>query len=471
MQEQSPWLVFTSLLIGVLIILEAAAFQVPAMPYITRFFGLPTSYAGAITLFYYASAIVFAPVMGRLGDQIGRKQMILIGFGIFIVSEFMAALSSNMACFFAARFIQGLGYACVFPTVLAFINELFDERSRGKAVGLLGAAAMFGAATGGIIAGMLVDRFGWSSIYWVSGILATLGTLLVGMLVPPTAGKGRQPLDLAGVTALLVTVVSLISLPILVGNLGWSSWITITMIALAIVGLNLLVLAARHAPNPVIDIKVLALPGVYMPAILATLQNFCLICFSYTIAFYVASVAGWGATQVGLIGTLNYLLGSVGTAVLGGLTDRFSARRLAVICCGGALLGAWSFTFIGAGRSLAYIIASMGLIGFFGGAINATLMKIVINDVPADRKGVGTGTYAMFRDLGVPFGSTFGLVLYGLMVDHAIGQAVAHPESYALSRVGYVVMGVTALVIVLSLLLLRKDPAMAMAPRAQGEGQ
>lgn len=74
MKVRNPWLIFSALLVGCFVTVEAAAFQVPALPFITQDFGISPTFAGAITLCYYLAAAVFAPMMGRLGDQIGRKK-------------------------------------------------------------------------------------------------------------------------------------------------------------------------------------------------------------------------------------------------------------------------------------------------------------------------------------------------------------------------------------------------------------
>ena len=105
---RTAWIIFATLLFSTFVTIEAAAFQSPAMPQITRHFGIPVTAAALITTLYYIGAIVFAPIMGRLADRTGRKRMVMIGLLIFSVAECAAVFSPSFPFFLAARFLQGL---------------------------------------------------------------------------------------------------------------------------------------------------------------------------------------------------------------------------------------------------------------------------------------------------------------------------------------------------------------------------
>lgn len=429
------------------------------MPFITQHFGIPITFAGSITLAYYAAAVIFSPLMGRIGDQVGRKEILIIGLVIFTTSEFLAAMSPTYIIFLFARFIQGIGYACVFPTVFAFISELFDDTKSGKAVALLGIAGSIGAASGGVIAGYLIASFNWTIIYWISGSFSSMGLLIVLAVMPKTIVRRKQKIDYKGAGALLITICSLVSIPILVSNFGMSSPITLSVIAIGIVGLILLIVVERTAVNPVMDIKILRLRGIHVPAMIAILLTFGGIALNYALAFYIASRAGWGPTEVGLISTLNYSFTIIGSFLAGSLIDRYNPKYVILSSSVVSLIGAIMFTYISSQSPFMYLIFTMALIGFSSGLINPGLMKIVILSVPTSAKGVGSGTFTMFRDLGIPLGSTFGLAVFGFMSQRQ-AKLVADPTiatANALNSVGYVVIGIIVLLMLISLLLFRKE--------------
>ncbi|MFP5110217.1 MFS transporter [Neobacillus sp. C211] len=457
-KKYNPWVVFFCLLISVFVLLEAAAFQSPALPFITKNFGINPGFGGAVTLAYYAAAVVFAPLMGRLSDQIGRKEMILVGLTIFSLSEFIAALSPNFSVFLAARFLQGMGYACVFPVIFAYISDLFKEESRGKAIGYLGATATIGAASGGIIAGVLIDQYGWSIIYWISGIFSAIGIGIIYFTMPKTTQRsGKQVIDFPGTIILLVTIGSLVTLPMMITNFGLASPISTSLIVSSVIGLIALILVERKAREPVMDIKILRLRGIRIPAVIVILQNFCNIALIYALTYYIAGREGWGATETGLMSTINYIFNSAATLATGYLVDKYKPRIFVVAGAVLSLGGAFAYTMISTTSSYAFLIFAVSIVGLCSGLINPALMKIVTTEVPKALRGAGSGTYVMFRDIGVPLGSSIGLALFGFM--SRSGGANAEPivaTTNAINGVGTVVMCVIVVLILTSLLLYRK---------------
>ena len=420
MKPRSTWFVYCCLLLGVFITLEAMGFQTPALPYITQHFGIATAFAGTISLFYYLSAIVFAPIMGRIGDQIGRKKMILFGLTIFTISEFIAAISPNFTIFLLCRFIQGVGYACIYPSAFAYISDLFPEEKRGRAIGIFVMIMLGGAASGGVIGGFLIDLFGWSIVYWVSGTLAAIGFFIVLFFVPKNAPGERQAIDYSGGVALFVMIGSLISIPIIVSTFGWSSFITIGVIVSTLIGFFALLFVEKRATNPIIDFEVLKIRGVHLPSILINLQTFCQISLIYALTFFVAGRPGWSALEVGIVSTANYVIAALASPILGRLMDKYKPKYFVVLGFLVCLIGAYLYTFIDMTTSFGYILFAISLVSFCTGACTSALMKFILSDTPKEKTGVGTGTFAMFKDSGVPLGTTFGLALFGTQRTSAV---------------------------------------------------
>jgi multidrug resistance protein len=501
----SPWRPFIALLFGSFVVVEAAAFQVPAMPFIVRDFGIPVTFAGAISICYYAAGIVFAPIMGRLGDHIGRKQLTLIGLIIFSLSEFLAAMSPTFVIFLIARFIQGIGYACILPTILAFIKDLFPEGKRGFPLGIFGAVGTLGAASGGIVAGLLIEKFGWPSIYWFTGIFAIVSIFIIALFVPKTERGKIQSIDYLGSVALLISVGSIVSLPMLITSLGWSSKVTLAVFASAAIGLLALVFFEKRAKNPVMDFKILKLPSIYIPSSVIILLTFSQISLTYAISFFVAGVPGWGAVEVGLVGTFNYAMASLSNPAIGWLNDKYKPQYFVVFGIAMLTIAAFLYTFIDIESPFWFILAVSSLISFSLGTAQTSIKTVVVTNVPEEKSGAGTGIFSMFKDLGIPLGSTFGLGLYGLQqrtqtenillenarqagISEELFPAIADagetqeitPEladqlqslgisfeellnkstlegmTVALGDVGYVIMAVLGVCFLLSLLLLRK---------------
>lgn len=413
----TAWRIFIILLFGTFVAIEAASFQSPALSPITRHFDIPVSAAALILLLYYLGATVFAPVMGGLGDQIGRKRMVMIGLAIFAGAEFLAALSPSFSLFLLARFVQGLGVACILPVVLATAGHLFPPDKRGLPLGVMALAMSLGATTGALVAGLLIDRFGWPSIYWVSGSLALLGLILVATLVPDLTIKSPQRgFDWRGTLLLLLTLGGILAAPTLAGNFGAGSWPTLAALALGILSALLLWWSSEGVPYAVIDTGLLRRKAFTLPALIYLLHLLCYAGAVYTLAFILSDRPGGSASQVGFVNLFIYGCSALAAPIGGRLIDRFDPRLILIIALGTTLLALLAFAQIDAYTPLWLIAAIAAVLGLMTGGKTPAIMKIALGTVAPQKMGKGAGLLTMLRDIGVPAGSSFGLAIYGVTV-------------------------------------------------------
>ena len=120
------------------------------------------------------STATFAPILGKLGDVIGRRITLLIGILIFILGNIATALASSLIFMLIARFIVGVGSAAIAPVVIAYIVTEFpqDKVSKGFSLYMLisSAAVIFGPTLGGLI----INRWGWRMMMWVCVLLSVI---------------------------------------------------------------------------------------------------------------------------------------------------------------------------------------------------------------------------------------------------------------------------------------------------------
>src|SRR3984893_18257803 len=141
---------------------------------------------------YLLSSTVTVPVYGKFSDVFGRKPMLLIGVGIFLVGSWLSGFSQNMAELIAFRGLQGLGAGAIFPIALAVIGDLFSARERGRYQGLFGAVFGLSFIVGPFVGGWLTDNVSWRWVFYVNlpvGIPA-LAVITYGM---PSLGRRGAP--------------------------------------------------------------------------------------------------------------------------------------------------------------------------------------------------------------------------------------------------------------------------------------
>ncbi|MBS0391214.1 MAG: MFS transporter [Proteobacteria bacterium] len=427
MEARNPWGVFVALLFGTFVTIEAAAFQAPALPSVTRHFGIPVNLAALILVLYFLALTVFAPIMGRFGDQHGRKKVLTGGLLIFALSEFAAAWAPNFPTFLTARFAQGFGVACILPGVFAYVTHLFPEQRRGTALGVLTFTMTFGAASGGLLGGLLIDRLGWPSVYWISGALALVGLLTVRLLVPEIRAKRMDgTFDYPGAMLLFAAIASLLSLPTWAGNFGARSPITW---AIAVTGCTSLVMLWRRSgrtATPVVDATILSRMAFALPSAIYWLHMLFFSGIVYSLAFFINNRPGGTAAQFGFVTLFLYGSGLLSAPLAGRLIDRFEPRTVSIIALAGSLAGALMFVGIRVDTSLWMVIAVTCVLGFSMGANTPAIMKMAFSAIPPQKMGAGTGLFSMFRDLGSPTGSSFSLAVFGATLAYQTSASLQH---------------------------------------------
>lgn len=422
---RTVWAVYAALLFGTFITIEAAAFQAPALPSVTRHFGIQVNMAALILILYALALTVFAPIMGRLGDQHGRRKVITIGMVVFAASEFAAAWAPNFWLFLGARFLQGLGAACILPGVFAHAVHLFPDNKRGLALGILTFTMTFGAASGGLLGGLLIDRLGWQSVYWISGALTLVGLIPVRLLVPEIApAKTQAAFDYTGAMLLFALIASLLSLPTWATNFGKASVITW---AIVIVGVGSLATLWRHSKsvqNPVIDLGILARRSFATPSAIYWLHMIFSSGIVYSLAFFINSRPGGTAAQFGFVTLFLYGSGLLSSPLAGKLVDRIEPRILCIVAMLASLAGTVLFLNINVDTPLWMVIIVACIMGLSIGCNTPAIMKLALGAVPARDMGAGSGLFSMFRDLGSPTGSSLSLAVFGASLAYATQDAI-----------------------------------------------
>jgi MFS family permease len=223
------WAVLAVVLMGTFMAILDVAIVNVAIPSIRE--DLHATFA-AVELVVAAYTLTYACLLvtgGRLGDLYGRRRLFIMGLTVFGAASALCGAAPNPPVLIAARAIQGIGGALMYPQVLAIIQVTFGPQDRAKALGVLGSvigvAAIAGQIVGGALLAVNVWGLTWRPIFLINVPLA-LGTIVAAEFVlakdQPAQGTG---LDIGGVTLITVAMLLLI-VPLLEGReLGWPIWL------------------------------------------------------------------------------------------------------------------------------------------------------------------------------------------------------------------------------------------------------
>ncbi|MQY38788.1 Antiseptic resistance protein [Streptomyces sp. RB17] len=346
-------------------------------------------------------------LFGTLGDRVGRRRVLLLGYGLFGVASAVAALAQTAEMLILARALLGVGGAMIMPATLSILRQVFpDRRERALAIGLWSAVAAVGAAVGPLLGGFLLEHFWWGAVFLIN-IPLMLVSLPVGrILLPESRGDRRGPWD---VTGALMAAGGLFGVVLGVKRLGGgeASASPFTVLPL-LVGAALLVLFVRRQrrlPHPLADLRMFRRPAFSTSVGCIVLAMLALVGLELIAAQYLQLVLGLSPLQTGL-----RLLPLTVAAMAAGLAGarmlrRFGPRRM--VCFGFCLtaVAVLTLTAMGEDDNAPLLLSGFVLLGF---GLETTLFgayESMLSESPADQAGgaaaIGETSYQLGAGIGI----------------------------------------------------------------------
>ncbi len=288
----------------------------------------------------YALALaVFLLTAGSLADRFGRRKLFLIGLTLFSAASALCALAPSAGALIAARLLQGVGAAVVFPSSLAILAEAFQGPERRRAIGAWGATIGLAFAAGPLIGGLLVDTVGWRGVFATSFARGAPTLMLAVRFIGESRDPDPAPVDWAGVGTLSLGLFAGV-FAVLRGNaLGWTSTTVLGCLALCAVALTAFVAVERATARPMLD------PGLFAnrtftgaTAIIALLAGGPFGAFVYLVLFLL-DVQDRDPVEAGLVLAPLALVSFVVSAAAGRASERVPLR--------GALIAGMLITAVG----------------------------------------------------------------------------------------------------------------------------
>ena len=375
----------------------------------------PALYAW-ITTAYLVASTVMLPIYGKLSDRLGRKPILLVGVGLFLLGSFLCGAAPGAMPLIGFRAIQGLGAAALFTTTFAVIADLYPPAVRGRYMGLVSGVMGIASVVGPLAGGFLTDTLSWRWVFYVNLPVGAIALWFIIARMPSfrAAESAREhPIDIAGAAWLIVGLVPmLIALSLgrgsgadLGGGYAWGSWQILAMLGVAAAGLIAFVITERRVADPILHFELFRDRVVS----LCTAAVFVLGAgFLFGVIFlplYLVNVVGVSATRAGLTMmplTFGIVIGSVAA---GQLVSRFGHYRRLLVA------------------SLALLLASFALMGFTlspeGSARDITLKMLLV--------GLGTGPtlplYTLAMQNAARHGEV-GVVTAAATFSRSLGQVI-----------------------------------------------
>lgn len=360
-----------------------------------------------VVLAYLLSITTLIVSVGRLGDIVGRRRLLLIGIAIFTGASILCALAPNLWTLIAARALQGIGAAIMMALTLALVSGAVPKEKTGSAMGVLGTMSAMGTSLGPTLGGLLIAHVGWQAMFLLNVPLGVLAMVLVGRFLPVDRREVTSKpagFDALGTLVLALTLLAY-TLAMTLGR-GDFGALNAALILVAVVGLMLFVFVEQTAASPLLKWSMLRNPRLNAGFIMSTLVTTVVMATLVVGPFYLSGALGLSAARAGLVMSAGPLVAAVAGVPCGWLVDRWGAQRSSVLglafMLGGAFLLAVVPVSVGVCGYLAPLVLLTAGYALFQAANNTAVMV----DVSPQQRGVVCGVLGLSRNLGLISGAS-----------------------------------------------------------------
>lgn len=396
-----------------------------ALPTIVGELGGVDHMSWVISAFLLAQTIAM-PIVGKLGDMLGRKNLFLMGIVLFMLGSILGAIAQSMTLLIVARAFQGFAGGTLMVSSQAILAEVVPARQRGKFMGIIGAVFGFSSVLGPVLGGWFTDVPGWRWGLWINvplGLIA-LTTAAVFLKLPRRHGAGR--FDYLGATLLTIAASTLILTTTWGGTqYEWTSTTILTLIAVSAVAWVLFVFAERRASNPLIPMNLFKTRNFMLTTSAGLILGIAMFGTMAYIPTYLQMVHSMSPTAAGLMMT-PMMVGMLLTSIsVGQIISRTGKYRLYPVV--GLLIMAVALYLLSTLQSSTPLWQTgvyLFVMGFGLGTGMQVLVLVVQNSFPVAMVGTATAANNFFRQIGGAVGSSIvGSIFIHRMQDLA-GQRI-----------------------------------------------
>jgi EmrB/QacA subfamily drug resistance transporter len=401
------------------------------LPTLAKAFGASFQQVQWIVLAYLLAITALIVSVGRLGDLIGRRRLLLIGITLFTATSLLCGLAPSLELLIAARAAQGLGAAIMLALTIALVGETVPKARTGSAMGLLGTMSAIGTTLGPSLGGVLIAGFGWRMIFLVNLPLGIINFMLARRYLPadaPAASKARPTFDLLG-TLLLALALAAYALAMTTGRGSFGELNALLLVA-ALVSAGLFVLAEARVASPLIRLAAFRDTTLSTSLVMNLLVATVMMATLVVGPFYLSRALGLNTALVGLVVAIGPITSALSGVVAGRIVDRFGAPVIVIAGLIEMAAGATALTLLPALLGVAGYIAAIILLTPGYQLFQAANNTAVMTGIRPDQRGVISGLLSLSRNLGLITGASVMGAVFALAVG-TTDMTTAQPAAIA----------------------------------------
>jgi MFS family permease len=357
------------------------------------------------TVFVLANAAFILP-LGRLSDIVGRKKIFTYGVLIYTVASLLAGYSSSGILLIIFSFLQGLGCSMIFATGVALLSSVYPSNRRGEALGIYVTAVYIGLFLGPLLGGVLVQNFGWRSIFLFNvpfGIL--LYALIRSRLNGEWMGSAGEKFEIKGSIIYIISIIALMyGFSTLYDNIG-----RLFLIA-GLLGLLIFILIEKGSLNPILRLNIFRSRVTTFSALALLLMNISNTALWALLSLYFQDVLDLGPQITALIISVEPLMVALLSAPVGRWSDSIDSRIFSVSGMVLTTLGLLILSQLNTNTSLWIPIMGLIIVGTGLGLFSSPTTNKFIGSIAGRDYGMGSATLSTMIYAGQTM--SLGIMLY-----------------------------------------------------------
>ncbi|MFV0559242.1 MAG: MFS transporter [Enterococcus sp.] len=415
-KSSRKWLSLVAMSLGVFMgLLDVTVVNV-ALPTMQEAFNEPFNQLQWVLNAYTLTFAVTLLIVSKMGDMYGRKKIFLSSLVLFVIASVVNGFASTLLVLDIGRVFQAIGGAGMMSLSMALVASNFEGKERGLALGILGSVIGLSTASGPLVGGLLVDSFGWESIFFVNLPVGIVAVFLTIRYVNETPSYGKdQKIDLIGMflsaAVLFTAIYGLIQKET---NQSWTwtdprvgGWLVAAVVLLAV-----FIYAETKIKYPMMNLKMFKSAHFVGSVIVAFSLGAGIYAFNTYLTVLMQNYIGWSAFETGIRQLAYSSWSLVLGPIVGILGSKFSKKWMIVVGLGSAFIGFFVLMQqLAPDMGYAQLWPTLILIGIGNGIVNPVLNTAGLEGIAAEEMGMGSGLLNVFRQ----FGTSFGVVILGLV--------------------------------------------------------
>ena len=358
-----------------------------------------------------AYALTFAAIMlacGMIGDELGRKKVMLCGAAVFCAGSVLCALATNADTLIAGRAVMGLGAAASEPGTLSVLRHIYaDTKERAWAIGVWAAVCGLALALGPVVGGLLVGAWSWRAIFWFNLVFGLAALIAAALTVPesadPTAARVDTPGTVLGAGALGCLMFAIIDSE----TSGFAAPLVITLFCAAAVLAVAFCTWELRAVHPLLDLRLVKMPRFGVPLVVAFCTYLATFAIFFFTALYLVEVPSDSGYQIALVFAPMTVLMIAGSLFAGFWTGRSGPRWPITAGCAAFAAGLLiASPLITQHPSYVGLSAALALAGAGIGVTVVPVTAAALDAVPQERSGMAASATNTSREIGAVAGAS-----------------------------------------------------------------